>query len=145
MEIVKVDEVTDELVAAFARLVPQLVGSSLHSDFRSNFEATVRSASATVLVAREESRVVGTLTLVVYRTPSGIHAWIEDVVVDEDFRGRHIGETLCREAVSRARALGADAVDLTSRPSRVAANHLYRKIGFQERETNMYRLPLKEC
>ena len=82
------------------------------------------------------------MTLVLFRIPTGLRAWIEDVVVDEAARGRGVGETLNRAAIEWARGAGATTVDLTSRPSREAANRLYRRLGFQERATNVYRLDL---
>jgi ribosomal protein S18 acetylase RimI-like enzyme len=72
-----------------------------------------------------------------------VRAWIEDVVVDESARGRGVGEALNREALDRARGLGAKTVDLTSRPSREAANRLYQRLGFEPRETNIYRYSLE--
>ena len=84
-------------------------------------------------------RIVGSLTLAVFRIPTGLRAWIEDVVVDGEARGKGVGEALNRAAIERAQALGARTVDLTSRPSREAANRLYRRIGFVQRETNVYR------
>ena len=77
-----------------------------------------------------------------FRIPTGVRAWIEDVVVDGDARGRGVGEALNRHALDRARMLGAKTVDLTSRPSREAANRLYQRIGFVPRETNVYRFDL---
>jgi ribosomal protein S18 acetylase RimI-like enzyme len=82
------------------------------------------------------------LTLVIFRTPTGSRAWIEDVVVDESARGQGAGEALVTEAVRLASDSGARTVDLTSRPSRESANRLYEKIGFQARETNVYRYDL---
>ena len=79
------------------------------------------------------------LTLVVFRIPTGVRAWIEDVVVDAAVRGRGVGEALSQAALTRAAAAGARTVDLTSRPSREAANRLYRRLGFVPRETNLYR------
>ena len=79
------------------------------------------------------------MTLVVFPIPTGIRAWIEDVVVDGDARGRGVGAALNQAALDRARDLGARTVDLTSRPSREAANRLYRRLGFVARETNVYR------
>ncbi len=83
--------------------------------------------------------IVGTLTLVVFRIPTGLRAWIEDVVVDESVRGRGVGEALTLAAIDLAAAAGARTVDLTSRPSREAANRLYRRLGFEQRDTNVYR------
>ena len=83
------------------------------------------------------------LTLAVFRIPTGVRAWIEDVVVDEDSRGQGIGERLVQAAIERAKTAGAITVDLTSRPSREAANRLYRRCGFVQRETNIYRLSIE--
>ncbi|MEY4373004.1 MAG: hypothetical protein RL219_1773, partial [Actinomycetota bacterium] len=88
-------------------------------------------------------RIVGTLTLVVFRIPTGVRAWIEDVVVDNAARGHGVGELLNVRALEVARSKGAKTVDLTSRPSREAANRLYQRIGFQPRETNVYRFSLE--
>jgi ribosomal protein S18 acetylase RimI-like enzyme len=89
-----------------------------------------------------EPAILGSMTLVVFRIPTGLRAWIEDVVVDGSARGRGVGEALNRAAIDRARAAGATTVDLTSRPSREAANRLYRRLGFEQRTTNVYRLDL---
>src|SRR5262249_26373649 len=86
-------------------------------------------------------RYVGTLTLVMFRIPTGLRAWIEDVVVDRDERRKGIGELLNREALELALKKGVRSVDLTSRPQRLEANALYRKIGFGLRKTNPYRFP----
>jgi ribosomal protein S18 acetylase RimI-like enzyme len=79
------------------------------------------------------------LTLVTFPIPTGLRAWIEDVVVDETARGQGVGAALTEEAVRRARTVGARTVDLTSRPTRQAANRLYERLGFELRETNAYR------
>ena len=103
---------------------------------------------ATILyIARDPQRqdeIVGTLTLALYRIPTGLRAWIEDVVVDAGARGQGIGEALTRAALQRAQAEGAREVDLTSRPSREAANRLYQRLGFLKRETNSYRYNFPE-
>lgn len=83
---------------------------------------------------------MGTLTLVIFPIPTGLRAWIEDVVADEAARGRGVGAALTREAVRLARAAGARTVDLTSRPSRAEANRLYERLGFQVRDSKVYRL-----
>jgi ribosomal protein S18 acetylase RimI-like enzyme len=96
-----------------------------------------------IAVDREaDDRVLGSLTLAWFRIPTGVRAWIEDVVVDEEARGHGVGELLNRAALDRARELGAKTVDLTSRPSREAANRLYQRIGFVARDTNVYRYSL---
>ena len=96
----------------------------------------------TVFLARVGGAVVGTLTLVVFRIPTGLRAWIEDVVVDDAARGHGAGEALSRAALDKAGAQGAKSVDLTSRPAREAANRLYQRLGFELRETNSYRYEL---
>ncbi|GAP05542.1 MAG TPA: N-acetyltransferase [Anaerolinea thermolimosa] len=145
MHIEIVESVNDEVVAAFARLMPQLNPSHSPPE-QSALEAIVRSEASTLLLARNEAgEVVGTLTLVVFRTPAGVHAWIEDVVVDEKERSRGIGEALTRRAIELAAGQGAGEVNLTSRPEREAANRLYRRLGFQLRHTNLYRLSLRQA
>ena len=90
-----------------------------------------------------QGRIVGMLTLVVFRIPTGVRAWIEDVVVDSAVGRRGVGEALTRAALDLAGTCGALTVDLTSRPSREAANRLYQKVGFEPRETNVYRYRLQ--
>jgi ribosomal protein S18 acetylase RimI-like enzyme len=133
-----VHEVTDELVDAFARLVPQL-SATTGPPGRTALEQIVGSPAITLLVARAEGTIVGTLTLAMFPIPTGFRAWIEDVVVDESARGKGVGEALTYEAIGLARAAGARTVDLTSRPSRQAAGRLYERTGFTERETRVYR------
>jgi ribosomal protein S18 acetylase RimI-like enzyme len=131
--------VDDSLVDSFARLIPQLSRSNPPPD-RAELEDIVAAPATDLLVARgDDGCVLGSLTLVVFRIPTAVRAWIEDVVVDESARGQGVGEALNRAALERARARGAVTVDLTSRPSREAANRLYRRLGFEPRETNVYR------
>ncbi|MFM7253502.1 MAG: GNAT family N-acetyltransferase [Ilumatobacteraceae bacterium] len=134
-------EVTDELFEAFERLVPQLSRSSPPPQ-RDELAHIVHAAESDVLVARVEGQIVGTLTLVTFRIPTGVRSWIEDVVVDESARGHGVGEALNLAALEVARRRGAKTVDLTSRPSREAANRLYQRIGFVARDTNVYRFDL---
>ncbi len=142
----ELDHVSDEVVAALGRLVGQLSSSSSPPTER-ELEMIVASPATVVLVARDEARaetgsrgdIIGMLTLAVFRIPTGIRAWIEDVVVDETARGRGVGEALTVRALELAGAAGAKTVELTSRPSRAAANRLYRRLGFEPRETNVYR------
>ena len=136
-EVVDPDEV-DGLVAPFARLTPQLSRSAPAPDAGVLGEI-VASPASHLLVAEAGGEVLGSLTLVVFRIPTGLRAWIEDVVVDDEARGRGVGEALNRFALDLAASLGCRTVDLTSRPSREAANRLYRRLGFAPRETNVYR------
>jgi ribosomal protein S18 acetylase RimI-like enzyme len=131
--------VTPELVAAFRLLTPQL-SRSAPAPGGHELAEMVRSPATVLLMARDGDKgLIGSLTLVLFRIPTGVRAWIEDVVVDNESRGRGVAEVLCREALNRASAAGARTVDLTSRPSREAANRLYRRLGFVERDTNVYR------
>jgi len=139
--VVAVHAVDDELVEAFNRLIPQLSSSSPPPS-SDHLAAMVDSADIVLFVARVDGRILGSLTLAFYRIPTGTKAWIEDVVVDADARGHGVGELLNRAALDEARARGAKDVSLTSRPSREAANRLYQRIGFQPRDTNVYRYTL---
>ena len=138
----EVREATDELVAALGRLVPQLSPSRDAPTFEQAAEI-VTTPGTTLFVARDAAgTIVGALTIVVFRIPTGLRARIEDVVVDGAARGKGAGEALTREAIERARRAGADFVELSSHPSREAANRLYPRLGFELRETNVYRCPL---
>jgi ribosomal protein S18 acetylase RimI-like enzyme len=130
-------EPTLELRDALAALLPQL--SSSPPPGIDELTLLVDDPGSVVFVARLEGRIVGSLTLVLYRIPTGVKAWIEDVVVDEAARGHGIGELLNRAALDEASRRGVKGVSLTSRPSREAANRLYQRIGFTTRETNVYR------
>lgn len=143
VEIIEAREVTPVLVAAFARLVPQLSSSS-GPPTEAELQEIVASPATILLLARDGDEadpdaIVGSLTLVLFRIPTGLRAWIEDVVVDGKVRGQGVGEALNRRALELAHERGARSVDLTSRPSREAANRLYQRLGFEPRATNVYR------
>lgn len=138
IDVRQVAEITDDVVKAFHQLLPQLSKSAAPLD-ADGIRTLVGCPTNTVLLARrEDDYVVGMLTLVVFPIPTGLRARIEDVVVDEAARGQGVGATLCAEAIRRAHDLGARTIELTSRPSREAANRLYVKLGFELRETNVY-------
>lgn len=135
------NEVTDEVVEAMAGLIPQLSSSSPPPD-AAQLGEIVSSGASHLLLAYDDAEggaIVGSMTLVVFRIPTGVRAWIEDVVVDGDARGKGVGAVLNETALELAASLGARTVDLTSRPSREAANRLYQRLGFVLRETNVYR------
>ena len=141
IEISIATEATQELVAALAHLIPQLSSSAAALD-RTALGEVIAAPSNSLLLARDRehgNRIVGTLTLVIFRIPTGVRAWIEDVVVDASARGRGVGEALTREAMRIASERGAQTVDLTSRRSREAAHRLYEKVGFVLRDTGVYR------
>jgi ribosomal protein S18 acetylase RimI-like enzyme len=99
----------------------------------------INSDSTSMFIARVDDQIVGLLTLAIFRIPTAVRAWIEDVVVDSSARGHGVGEALNMAAIAEAKRRGAKTVDLTSRPSREAANRLYKRIGFVARDTNVYR------
>jgi ribosomal protein S18 acetylase RimI-like enzyme len=133
----RVTEADDALAAAVARLVPQLSPKRQAAGLAELAEL-VATPGTSLIIARDGADVVGMLTLIVYRVPTGVRAWIHDVVVDETARGRGVGEALAREALGLAESAGAVSVELTTRQEREAANRLYRRLGFELRETNVY-------
>ena len=145
IEIERVTRVSDELVEAFELLMPQLTRFS-PVPTREELEDLLSSGSSTLVAARAgpDGPIQGLLTLVLFRTPAGVHAWIEDVVVDEAARGQGIGAALTRAGLDLAARRGAKTVNLTSRPAREAANRLYQRLGFVRRETNLYEYKLKD-
>jgi ribosomal protein S18 acetylase RimI-like enzyme len=132
----------DALCAAVAALVPQL-SSSAATPTRDVLARIVADPDTTLFVARDGDRVVGMLTLALFETPTGVRAWIEDVVVDGAARGQGVAAQLVQAALDRATNAGARTVDLTSRPDREAANRLYQRMGFETRTTNVYRRSLR--
>jgi ribosomal protein S18 acetylase RimI-like enzyme len=139
-------QVTDETVKAFGRLLPQLSRSAPPLDHAA-LARVVGAECNTVLIARSDTtgspgEIIGTLTLAMFPIPTGVRAWIEDVVVDEAATRQGAGTVLTQEALRIARERGARTVDLTSRPSRVAAGLLYEGLGFERRESRLYRFSL---
>ncbi len=140
-----------ELVEAMSRLIPQL-SSSAEPLGAAAIERFLSQDSVHLFVFRSEHHgagmapapILGMLSLAVFEIPTGLRAWIEDVVVDGSARGQGAGQKLVEAALGHARLLGCRTVDLTSRPSREAANRLYRRCGFELRETNVYRYTLAD-
>lgn len=132
-------EVTPELIDAMNHLIPQLSSSAGPLDADQLGAVVTAEASHLLIALDEDDSIVGSMTLVVFPIPTGIRAWVEDVVVDEAARGKGVGAALNTRALDIAREAGAKTVDLTSRPSREAANRLYQRLGFVPRETNVYR------
>ena len=144
MHIEVVREVTDELVDGLNQLLPQL-STSASPLTTAGVEELVASTATTVFIARDDDRIVGSLTLVIFPIPTGLRAWIEDVVVDGSARGAGVGEALTNAAVEEARSRHVRSIDLTTRPSRKSANRLYARLGFELRETNVYRFVVTEA
>ena len=139
-------EVDDGLVEAFSRLIPQLSSSS-QPPTAAELLSIIDNPNSVLFIAEldgddDRRSVVGSLTLAFYRIPTGLKAWIEDVVVDESARGLGVGEALNVAAIDESRQRGAKNVSLTSRSSREAANRLYQRLGFEPYETNLYRFGL---
>jgi ribosomal protein S18 acetylase RimI-like enzyme len=143
ISVTKANAASDELLAALNKLLPQL-SSNPPMLSMADVEEMVHSNTGALFIATNDESIVGTLTLIIFSIPTGIRAWIEDVVVDEGSRGLGVGEALTLAAVSEASKRGVRSIDLTSRPSREAANALYQKLGFERRETNVYRFRLEE-
>jgi ribosomal protein S18 acetylase RimI-like enzyme len=138
IKIFEITEADDETLDAVNRLLPQLSKSTKLIN-RSTLQKLSNSECTRLYVAKEDDTIFGMLSLVVFSIPTGTKAWIEDVVVDERARGKGVGRELMNHALNVAKELGAKSADLTSRPSREAANKLYQAIGFEGRETNVYR------
>jgi len=144
MMIYELEKVTLEVLDAFVRLMPQLTDYS-PPPTPNVLSKMVESADTHIFLARYpdyQGELVGTATLATFQSPTGVHGWIEDVVVDQDFRHKGIGKALTEACIQKARGLGLREVNLTSNPNRKAANKLYQSMGFIERETNVYRYPL---
>ena len=133
-------EITDEIVKAFAHLIPQLSSSNPPPD-KAFLAQLVAHEACHLLIAADETtgQILGSLTLVIFPIPTAMRAWIEDVVVDDAARGQGVGALLNNYAVQLASDAGCKTVDLTSRPSREAANRLHQRLGFEARNTNVYR------
>ena len=141
---------TPEIHEAMGRLIPQLSRSAAPMS-EADVQRFLSQDSVHLFAFRPDEAdaqgnrpILGMLSLVTFEIPTGVRAWIEDVVVDEAARGQGAGQSLVVAAIEHAKKVGARTVDLTSRPSREAANRLYQRAGFQLRETNVYRVTLEQ-
>jgi ribosomal protein S18 acetylase RimI-like enzyme len=141
IQVAPVMSASADVLAACHRLIPQLSSSSAPISAQ-ELEEIIESNATVLFAARSGQEIVGLLTLTIFRIPTGVRAWIEDVVVDNQARGQGVGDALNRAALAEAERRGAKTVDLTSRPSREAANRLYQRLGFKQRDTNVYRYDL---
>ena len=144
MMIYTLERVTLEDLEAFVRLMPQLTDHSPPPTPEA-LNKMMESADTHIFLARYpdlQGQIVGTATLATFQSPTGVHGWIEDVVVDQGFRHKGIGKALMEACIQKAQALGLHEVNLTSNPSRQDANKLYQSMGFIQRNTNVYRYPL---
>lgn len=142
MKVEIVTTLTPATVDAVERLVGQLSRSAAPPTTAELGEIVSSPATDLFIAIDDGGRIVAVATLATFRIPTGLRAWIEDVVVDEVARGRGVGMALTEAMVDRARELGCRTVDLTSRPAREAANRLYRRAGFEVRDTNVYRMDI---
>ncbi len=143
MKIKKINRFSTRVFEAVLRLLPQL-SSEADLPSKQYFKSILTSDNIHFFIAElDNKQIVGILTIGTYNIPSGTKVWIEDVVVDESQRGKGVGKELILHAISYSRSLGAKNVGLTSRPSRIAANKLYQKMGFVQYETNVYKYQLK--
>lgn len=131
-----------DLIEAVHALLPQLT-SSVPPATAEQLQRIIDDPAITLFVAEEDGTIVGTLTLAAFEVPSGRRAIIEDVVTDEAARGKGVASALVQAALAHAASIGSRTVDLTSRPSRLAANRLYLKLGFEQRDTNVYRYAIE--
>ena len=136
-----VTEATPDVHAALAKLLPQL-NAQLPIPTMERLRALIADPATILLLARDFEEILGTATVIVYTTPFWIKARLDEVVVDEAARGRGVGEALVNAALDVARARGAQIAELQSGVHREAANRLYPRMGFKQRETNVYRIVL---
>ena len=132
---------TQELLDALISLLPQL-NPQLEPLTMQRLSRVIADPATTLLVVQDGARIVGAAAVLVYATPAFVKARIEDVVVDEQSRGKGVGEALVRRCLEVARERGAEIVELQSARWREAANRLYPRLGFQLRDSNLYRLNL---
>jgi ribosomal protein S18 acetylase RimI-like enzyme len=144
MKVDIVTTLTPAIVDAVERLVPQLSKTNPPPTVTELGDVVASPATDLFIAIADDGTITGMATLVSFRISTGLRAWIEDVVVDESARGQGVGDALTRAMVERARELGCNTVDLTSRPSREAANRLYQRAGFAKRDTTVYRLDLRQ-
>ena len=138
MNIIEITQYSEEALEALNELLPQLLLSALPLS-ADDFIEIIQSKSSHLFMAEKNGLYHGSLTLITAKSLTGIKVWIEDVVVNENIRSKEVGSLLIEHAVWLAKKIGAQTIELTSRPSRTAANALYKKIGFEIRNTNGYQ------
>ncbi len=144
MNIYRLIEITDTILVDFEQLIPQL-SAKASIPTKADLKDILNSNTTVIIVAEEDRKIHGILTLIFNKIPTGDKVWIEDVVVDQTSRGKGIGKRLVEFAIRFVNDKKIDTINLTSSPEREAANKLYRKLGFKKRETNVYRLTLNGC
>jgi len=138
IKIFEISKADDETFDAVNRLLPQLSKSANLINLE-KLHKLCSSECTRLYFAKEGEFILGMLSLVVFSIPTGTKAWIEDVVVDQKARGKGVGKALMNHALDESKKCGVKSIDLTSRPSRESANKLYQSLGYEVRETNVYR------
>jgi ribosomal protein S18 acetylase RimI-like enzyme len=141
MDIVEIVEFSPEVLLALNRLLPQL-SATARTMTEADLRAVIRSEASHLYIVMESGQCLGSMTLVIFDSPTGRRARIEDVVVDSQERGKGVGQKLMAHALRAAAGFGAQSIDLTSNPQRAAANALYLKMGFERKQTHVYRILL---
>jgi ribosomal protein S18 acetylase RimI-like enzyme len=140
MFIERITNIDERTANTLQLLIPELTNDQNRIPTIENLEKVISSPNNFVFIAKNNDEIIGTLTLVFYWIPSGLKVWIEDVIVSNNARGKGVATALMWHAIGIARENGAKKIDLSSSPWREAANNLYLKLGFEKRDTNMYRL-----
>lgn len=144
MHIERITDMNESVALAFEILMPQLTGKNEYPSYE-DLKKVIDSKNVHLCFAYDsDGNVIGTITLAFLRIPTGLKAWIEDVIVDDKARGKGVGTAMIWHAIQIAREKGVAKVDLTSHPKRIAANKLYQKLGFEKRESNVYRYYIDE-
>ena len=142
LEIFEVKEACGSFVEPVNRLLAQLSSSGVSITLE-QMQTLVCSEASHLFLGRRDGKIVAMLTLGEYLAPTGRKMWIEDVVVDTAVRGHSFGRAMVEYAIEYAKGLGCGTLMLTSRPSRIAANALYRSCGFEQKETNVYKMNIE--
>ena len=131
-----------EYQEAMQRFLDQLTSSPMTLTEEMFHQLLVSSNSHLFFLLKDE-QIAGMLTVGIYHSPTGGKAWIEDVVVDASFRGQGLSKLLVAHAIEFTKSKQIPLLMLTSNSKRVAANKLYQTMGFERKETNVYRMKFK--
>ena len=136
---IEIEDLKPDYLEAINRLIAQLSTSS-HTFTEAELNSLIASPQSHLEALEYDDKIIGMVTLCIYQWPTGRKAWIEDVVVDQNHRGKGYGKLMVRKAMEECQNRGNVTLMLTSRPSRIVANQLYQSLGFEKRETNVYKM-----
>ena len=136
---IEIEDLKPDYLEAINRLIAQLSTSS-HTFTEAELNSLIASPQSHLYALEYDEKIIGMVTLCIYQCPTGRKAWIEDVVVDQNHRGKGSGKLMVRKAMEECQNRGNVTLMLTSRPSRIVANQLYQSLGFEKRETNVYKM-----